>query len=136
MAIQGFLGSCTIGAVDVGTAKIWSLDMSTDTTDVSTFSTGGWKASCAGLRSWTGSITVAYSGGDDAGEQDLIDAFVAGTPVALELLTGAVGSGTGEKFTGNAVISGMPITNDVNSCIEVTFTFEGAGALTIAALEP
>jgi len=138
MAIQGFLGSVQVGAVPevVGSAKAWSIDMSTDTTDVTTFADGGWKASCAGIRSWTGSITVVYTAGEDTGEAALIDAFQTGAEVALELLTGAVGSGTAEKFTGQAVITGMPVVNDVNSCLEVQFAYEGAGALTIAALVP
>ena len=134
MAIQGYNGSVTAGASEVGTASIWTLDMTADTTDVTTFADAGWKSSCGGLKSWSGSITCTFSGGDDAGEALLIGSFTAGSTVALVLETGATGSGTAEKFSGNAVVTGFPITNDVNGCIVVTFAFEGQGALTLAAI--
>lgn len=135
MSIKGYNGSVKVGAVEVGTAKVWSLDMSASETDSTTFADGGWSATCAGLRSWSGSITVMWDAGADAGEDALIQAFVAGTEVALTLLTEASsGTGTSESFSGNVVVTSMPITNDVNSCVEVTFGFSGRGALTIAAI--
>ena len=134
MSIKGYGGSVTVDAVEVGTAKVWSLDMTAQETDSTTFADGGWSSACAGLKKWGGSITVVWDGGADAGEDDLIQAFVGGTEVALVLNTeAATGTGTTEKFSGNAVITSMPITNDVNSCIEVTFAFSGRGALTLAA---
>ncbi len=134
MAIQGYNGSVKVGANTVGTASSWTLDMSADTTDVTTFADNGWKASCGGLKSWSGSITCTFSRGEDTGEAALIASFTAGSTVALELLTGATGTGTSEKFSGNAVVTGFPITNDVNGCIVVTFAYEGQGELTIAAI--
>ena len=135
MSIKGYGGSVTVDAVEVGTAKVWSLDMTANETDSTTFADGGWSASCAGLKKWGGSITVMWDAGGDAGEDDLIQAFIAGTSVALVLSTEAsANTGTSETFSGNAVITSMPITNDVNSCVEVTFAFSGRGALTIAAI--
>lgn len=134
MAIQGYNGNVKVGASAVGTASIWSLDMTADTTDVTTFADNGWKSSCGGLKSWSGSITCTFSGGEDTGEAALIASFTAGSSVALVLETGATGSGTAEKFSGNAVVTGFPITNDVNGCIVVTFAYEGQGELTISAL--
>jgi len=134
MAIQGYLGSVTAATEDVASASIWSLDMTADTTDVTTFADAGWKSSCGGLKSWSGSITCTFTGGSDTGEAALITSFTAGSTVALVLETGSVGSGAVEKFSGNAVVVGFPITNDVNGCIVVTFTFEGQGALTMAAI--
>lgn len=135
MSIKGYDGSVEVGAVEVGTAKIWSLDMSASETDATTFADAGWSAVCAGLKSWSGSITVIYDAGGDAGEDALIQSFIAGTEIALTLLTGqSSGTGTAESFTGNAVVTSMPISNDVNSCLEVTFGFSGRGALTIAGV--
>jgi len=124
----------TAGASEVATASIWTLDMTADTTDVTTFADAGWKSSCGGLKSWSGNITCTFSGGDDTGEAALIASFTAGSTVALVLETGATGTGTAEKFSGNAVVTGFPITNDVNGCLVVTFAYEGQGALTIAAI--
>ena len=135
MSIKGYGGSVTVGASEVGTAKIWTLDMSASETDSTTFADGGWSSTCAGLKSWSGSITVMWDAGSDAGEDALIQAFTAGTEVALVLATEASsGTGTTETYSGNVVITSMPITNDVNSCVEVTFGFSGRGELTMAAI--
>lgn len=132
--IVGYSGSCKVGASAIATAKIWSLDISRETVDATTFTSAGWKESVATLKSWSGTITVLYDGGADAGVAALITGLTAGTSVALELLTSAAGAGTSEKFSGNALVTSMPITNDVNGIIEVAFAFEGTGALTLAAI--
>ncbi len=135
MALKGYDGSVTVGGTAVGTAKVWSLDMSANETDSTTFSDGGWSAVCSGLKTWGGSITVVFDAGVDGGEANLIASFVDGTEVALVLNTGAAtATGTAGQFLGNAVVTSMPITNDVNSCIEVTFGFSGRGALTVQAI--
>lgn len=135
MSIKGYSGSVTADTTEVGTAKIWTLDMTASETDSTTFADGGWSAVCSGLKTWGGSITVMYDAGGDAGEDELIQSFIGGSEIALELLTGgSSGTGTAEKFSGNAVVTNMPITNDVNSCLEVTFGFSGRGALTVGTL--
>lgn len=133
-AITGHSGSCTVGGSAVATAKIWSVDITVDTADVTTFASAGWKENAQTLRGWTGNITVVYDGGGDAGEAALITGLTTDTEVALVLLTSASGTGTAEKFTGNAVITSMGIPNDVNGIIEVSFGFTGSGVLTPTAL--
>lgn len=135
MALKGYDGSVTVGGTAVGTAKIWSLDITANETDDTTFADGGWSSSCAGLKQWGGSITVVFDAGVDAGEAALIASIVDGTEVALVLNTGAAAAaGTAGQFLGNAVVTSMPITNDVSACIEVTFAFSGRGALTVQAI--
>lgn len=133
-AIIGHSGSCTAGGSAVGVAKAWSVDITGETVDVTDFSSGGWKESVQTLKSWSGSITVIYDGGEDTGVAGLITGLTAGSTVALVLQTSATGTGTAEKFSGNALITSMPVTNDVNGIIEVSFSFEGTGALTLAAI--
>ena len=135
MALKGYDGSVTVGGTAVGTAKIWSLDMSANETDSTTFADGGWSATCAGLKTWGGSVTTVFDAGDDAGEAALIASFVDGTEVALVLNTGAASTvGTAGQFLGNAVVTSMPVVNDVTACIEVTFGFSGRGELTVQAI--
>ena len=135
MSIKGYSGSVTVDATEVGTAKIWTLDMTASETDATTFADAGWSAVCAGLKSWSGSITVMFDAGADAGEDGLIQSFIDGTEIALILNTGAAAAaGTAGQFIGNAVVTSMPVTNDVNSCLEVTFGFSGRGALIIQAI--
>jgi hypothetical protein len=133
-AIIGHSGSCTVDAGAVGTAKIWSLDVTGDTADVTTFASAGWKENAQTLKGWSGTITVIFDGGADTGEASLITGLTSGTAVALVLSTSAAGAGTAEKFSGDAVVTSMPITNDVNGVIEVAFAFVGTGALTPAAI--
>lgn len=134
MAIIGHSGSCTVGGSAVAEAKNWSLDISQGTTDVTNFGSGGWTESAATLKSWSGSITVIFDGGADAGQAALIAGVTSGNSVALELITSASGSGSSEKFSGSAIVTSMPVTNDVNGIIEVSFKFTGTGALTQAAI--
>ena len=133
MAIKGYSGSCTVGGTAVAEAKAWSLDVSQETVDTTNFGSAGWKESTPTLKSWSGSITVLFDGGADAGQAGLIAGVTSGTTVALELNVSATGAGTSEKFSGSAVVTNMPISNDVNGIVEVSFSFEGTGALTQAA---
>jgi len=132
MSIQGYKGSVTVGAADVGSASAWSLDMQAGDTDTTTFADDGWSSSCVGLKSWSGSITCTFTAGADTGEAAIVTAFEAGTAVALDLITGAT-TGTAGHYSGNADITGFPVASEVSGCIIVTFTFKGKGELTIAA---
>ncbi len=132
--IIGHSGSCTAGGTAVGTAKIWSVDIVGDTVDTTTFASGGWKENAQTLKSWSGSITVVFDGGADTGEASLITSLIDGASVELELLTSATGAGAAEKFTGDAIVSSMPITNDLNGIIEVSFSYVGTGALVPSAI--
>lgn len=134
MAIKGYLGSVTAGASAVGTAKAWSLDISADNTDTTTFADAGWKTNVQTLKGWSGSITCVFDGGGDAGEALLIASLTAGTSVALVLSTGATGTGAAETYSGDAHITGIPVSTEVSGIIEVTFSFMGTGALTPAAI--
>ena len=133
-AIVGHQGSCTAGGNTVGTAKAWSMNLASDTIETTTFADGGWKANTQTLKNWSGDITVVFDGGEDTGEASLISSITDGSSVALELLTGATGTGSAEKFSGSANVTGMPIKNEVAGVIEVSFSFQGTGALPIAAL--
>ena len=132
MAIKGHEGSVTVAgnASAMGNAKAWSLDISQETTDTTDFGSNGWKESTTGLRSWTGSITAIFDA-SGADETDLQANLVGGAAINLDLQLGG-GTGTLDKYSGDANITGQSVTNDVNGIVEATFTFEGTGALTIA----
>jgi hypothetical protein len=132
MAIKGYDGSVTVAgnASAMGNAKAWSLDISQDTTDTTDLSSSGWKTSESTLKGWSGSITAIFdaSGADEA---DLQTAITGGAAINLDLQLGD-GTGSLDKYSGSANITGQSVTNDVNGIVEATFTFEGTGALTIA----
>ena len=130
MAIQGYNGSATIASGAMGNAKAWSLDISQETVDTTDFGSSGWKESQATLKSWSGSITAIF---DESGtaEGALQTGLTAGSTVALDLQLGD-GTGSYDKYSGSANITSQSVTNDVNGIVEVTFSFEGTGAVTIA----
>jgi len=130
MAITGHSGSVTVASGSMGNAKAWSLDVTQETVDVTDFDSSGWKESAATLNSWTGSITAIFDASGTA-EGALQTGLTGGSSVALELQLGG-GAGSYDVYSGNAIITGQSITNDVNGIVEATFSFEGTGALTIA----
>lgn len=134
MATIGYSGSCTAGGSAVTEAKAWSLDISQDVADTTSFASNGWKESVATLKGWSGSITVLFDGGADAGQAALIAGVTSGSTVALVLETSADGAGTSEKFSGEAVVTSMPITNEVSGVVEISFSFTGTGELAQSAI--
>jgi hypothetical protein len=132
MAIKGYNGSVTVAgnASAMGNAKAWSLDISQETADTTSFGSSGWKESASTLNSWSGSITAIFDA-SGADEVDLQTALTGGAAITLDLQLGD-GTGTVDKYSGSANITSQSITNDVNGIVEATFNFEGTGALTIA----
>ena len=130
MAIKGYDGSVTVAAGAMGNAKAWSLDISQETVDTTDFGSAGWKESVSTLNSWSGSITAIFDASGTA-EGALQTGLIAGSVVALALQMGD-GTGSYDVYTGNAHITSQGVSNDVNGIVEVTFNFEGTGALTIA----
>ena len=130
MAIKGHEGSVTVASGAMGNAKAFSLDINQETVDTTDFGSSGWKESQATLKSWSGSITAIFdaSGADEA---DLQTALTGGSAINLDLQLGD-GTGSYDKYSGSANITSQSVTNDVNGIVEVTFNFEGTGALTIA----
>ena len=130
MAIKGYQGSITVAAGAMGNAKAWSLDISQETVDTTDFGSAGWKESVSTLNSWSGSLTAIFDASGTA-EGALQTGLIAGSVVALVLQMGD-GTGSYDVYTGNAHITGQSVSNDVNGIVEVSFNFEGTGALTIA----
>lgn len=130
MAIKGYDGSVTVESGAMGNAKSWSLDISSDTVDVTNFGSNGWKESESTLKSWSGSIVAIFDASGTA-EGALKTGLTGGSSVTLSLQLGG-GSGSLDVYSGEANITSISITNDVNGIVEATFNFEGTGALTIA----
>lgn len=130
MAIKGYEGSITLAAGAVGNAKAWSLDIASDTVDTTTFASNGWKESGKTLSSWSGSMTVVFDT-EGTAEGAIVAALQpGGAAVALEMQIGAAVVAGNDTHTGNANITSMSVTNDVNGIVEASINFEGTGALT------
>jgi hypothetical protein len=130
MAIKGHDGSITVASGAMGNAKAWSLDIAQETVETTDFGSSGWKESVATLKSWSGSVTAIFDASGTA-EGALQTGLTAGSVVALDLQLGD-GTGSYDKYSGNANITGQSVSNDVSGIVEVSFNFEGTGAITIA----
>jgi len=130
MAIIGYNGSVKVGINTMGNAKIWSLDITKDTVDTTTFGSDGWKQTAPLFRGWTGSITAIFDASGVA-EGALQASLLGDSTIALELQMGD-GSGTFDTYTGDAHILSQNVTNDINGIVEAVFNFEGNGALVIS----
>ena len=129
MAIKGHAGSVTVGTA-MGNAKAWTINMNADTVDVTDFSSNGWKENEATLKSFDGSITAIFEGGN-AQEDSLFASLTGGSTVSIQC---DLDEATNDKatYSGDVLVTGIPVTNDVNGVVEVTFSFVGTGALTVS----
>jgi hypothetical protein len=130
MAIKGHDGSITVASGAMGNAKAWSLDIAQETVETTDFGSAGWKESVATLKSWSGSVTAIFDASGTA-EGALQTGLTGGSAVSLDLQLGD-GLGSYDKYSGSAIITGQSVTNDVSGIVEVSFNFEGTGAITIA----
>lgn len=131
MAVKGHAGSISIDSGVVGNAKAWSLDISQDTVDTTTFASNGWKESEATLSSWSGSATVVFDVSGTA-EAAVLSAVSSQATISVELQAGTATATASDTYAGTANVTSFSITNDVNGIVEASISFEGTGALTIS----
>ncbi|HCS73347.1 MAG TPA: hypothetical protein DIW17_05675 [Clostridiales bacterium] len=125
MAIAGKGGKLGLGAAVVLDISSWSLELGTDTLDVTAFG-DDWKKFIAGLKEWSASAEGFFSVHTDAtGQKALQDAFLAGTEVAIKLNVNNT-----NYYSGNAYISGLSVEDPVDDTVSISFEFQGTGALT------
>lgn len=125
MAIAGKDGSVYIEAYKVAEINSWSLDLGADDIDITSFDSNGWKEFLAGLKEWSGSFEGNFVPTDTNGQQALINAWLNGQSVSLELRIDAT-----KKFSGSAFVKPsveMPVDDKGSfSC-----DFQGTGQLTV-----
>lgn len=124
--IAGYGGMVLIGDVPTTVAGIenWSLDMAADDIDVTSFDSQGWRERIQGLKEWSGAFEGRFEPGDEEGQTALINAWLNGQPVKLELqVTSTI------KFTGQAFIN-PSIETPVDDKVTFSCEFQGTGPLT------
>lgn len=141
-----------MGEVIYGYATDCSLNINTDTTEVSTTrykrktAGGSWKEFESDVNSWDGASNhVVSTNFDDY--QAIVSKQLAGEPVDIEFLEvidtdsgakGATGSlqakPSGFKYSGKAIITAIALTSPVDGDITFSVNFQGTGALTTERL--
>ena len=110
----------------IGGQKGCTLTMEADTIDVSNKNDFGWASTIGGAKSWTVSCDGQFIT-NDAGQKALMDAFVAGTEVQVEM------KNTGETvyFAGKAAITSLEVDAQFDDVCTLSMELQGIGALTV-----
>jgi len=126
MAIAGYGGGVYVGDTPKKVAEIanWSLDMSADDIDITSFDSQGWRERIQGIKEWSGSFEGNFKPDDAAGQASLINAWLTGQKVKLELQVNA-----SVKFSGDALIT-PSIETPVDDKASFSCDFSGTGPLT------
>ena len=127
-AVAGKGGTVTYAGGNVATLKEWSLDISPDMHDVTSFTTAAptWKEFIAGLNSWTGSLTGTLDPAS-TGQNNLITDSLAPVSAAVILEKDQTNGG---KYSGNALISGASVGVVIDGLVDMGWDLQGTGALT------
>jgi len=126
MAIAGYGGGVYIGDTPKKVAEIanWSLDMSADDIDITSFDSEGWRERIQGIKEWSGSFEGNLKPDDTDGQGELIDAWLSGEAVTLELQVNST-----VKFSGDAFVN-LSIETPVDDKTSFSCDFSGTGPLT------
>ena len=110
----------------IGGQKGCTLTMEADTIDISNKNDFGWASTIGGAKSWSVSCDGQFVA-DDAGQQALFDAFVAGTDVDVEM------KNTAESvyFAGKAAITSLEVDAQFDDVCTLSMELQGIGALTV-----
>ena len=126
MAIAGYGGGVYIG--DTAPTKVaeianWSLDMSADDIDITSFDSEGWRERIQGIKEWSGSFEGNFKPDDTDGQAALINAWITGQKVKLELRVN-----DSMKFSGEALVT-PSIETPVDDKSSFSCDFQGSGPL-------
>ena len=113
-----------IGSQVIGGQRNATVEMSAETLDTTTKSSGGWSTKIAGLKSWTCSADGVFFI-DDAGHKACETAFLAGNAVQVEL-----SNTSGLYYAGDVIITSMSVEAGQDDVVSYSVSFEGTGELT------
>ena len=113
-----------VGTKAVGGQKGCTLTMEADTIDVSNKNDFGWASTIGGAKSWSVSCDGQFIANDE-GQKALMDAFVAGTEVQVEMKNTA----NSIYFAGKAAITSLEVDAQFDDVATMTMELQGIGAL-------
>lgn len=118
-----------VGGVPILKATTASIEMSVDMPDATTKDSQGWAEFFAGVRSWTLSSDglIDYATSASVETDELVAMLIARSTVAVTFGTSTAGD---MLLSGNAYVSSISQTADMESPSGFSVTFQGTGALT------
>ena len=110
----------------IGGQKGCTLSMEADTIDISNKNDFGWASTIGGAKSWSVSCDGQFLT-DDAGQQALMDAFVAGTNLNVELKN----KNESVYFAGTAQITSIEVDAQFDDVCALSIELQGVGPLKV-----
>ena len=112
--------------VAIGGQKGCTLSMEADSIDVSNKNDWGWASTIGGAKSWTVSCDGQFIT-DDAGQKKLMECFVNGTEVDVEMKN----SDSSVYFAGKASITSIEVDAQFDDVATLSIELTGVGALKV-----
>lgn len=115
-----------VGEQAIGGQQNCSLSMEADTIDISNKSDFGWSSFIAGAKSWSVSCDGQFIT-DDAGQKALMEAFVDGTNVKVEMKN----ADDSVYFAGEAAITSVELEAAFDDVCTMSLELQGLGELAV-----
>ena len=106
----------------------WSMDMKTDTVDVTNMDGNGWKEFLSTFKSWTGKIECEFKMEDQSSQVALFNAWMNGDILGFVLKLDAT-----HGFTCSGVISQVGISTAVSDKVKVSYEIQGTAGIVYSA---
>ena len=116
-----------VGTNAVGGQKGCTLTMEADTIDTSNKNDAGWASFIGGAKQWSVSCDGQFVV-DDEGQKAIMDAFIAGTEVDIEMKNQA----ESVYYKGKACITSVEVDAQFDDVATLSVEFQGLGALAVS----
>ena len=115
-----------VGAKSVGGQKGCTLTMEADTIDTSNKNDAGWASFIGGAKQWSVSCDGQFVV-DDEGQKAIMDAFIAGTEVEVEMKN----QGETIYYKGKACVTSVEVDAQFDDVATLSVELQGLGALAV-----
>ena len=116
-----------VGAKAIGGQKGCTLTMEADTIDTSNKNDAGWASFIGGAKQWSVSCDGQFVV-DDEGQKAIMDAFIAGTEVEVEMKN----QGETIYYKGKACVTSVEVDAQFDDVATLSVELQGLGALAVS----
>ena len=121
---NGKSGALAVGTENIAQLTSWTITENVDTVEC-TYMGANWKEYMAGIREWEGSLEAVYDGSN----QGLASALATGSTVAI--IAYPESGDSDHQWSGNAIITSIEHTAELEDVVRISASFTGTGALTV-----
>jgi hypothetical protein len=118
--VAGKTGSITCTGLTAG-VKAWTLNLVGDALETTDYADAGIRTFIVGCSGWTGSCEINW---------DTANTITVGDSIT-DLIFSIVGAT--EKYTGDALVTGVVVSSDINNVVTASISFQGTGACVLTS---